>query len=80
MSNKKITLKPEFPPAKITVDEEIYTILKDNGPLPHSRITDKLTRRSGGNVTAAIKNLMLRGFINKRKCECGMHDVYEVVK
>jgi hypothetical protein len=76
---KKITLQPEFPPAKITIDEEIYTIIKEHGPITHSRITDKLTRRSGGNVSSAIKNLILRKLISKRKCECTMHDVYEMV-
>lgn len=76
---KKVTLEPEFPPAKITIEEEIYIALKA-GPLTPVGLTDKTSRKSGGNVSAATKQLLLKKIIKKRRCECGMHDIYEIVK
>lgn len=77
---KKIVLEPNFPPPKITIQEEVYTAVKNHGPLTASGIAEKITRRSGGNVSSATKDLVRDGLINKRKCECKTHFIYEIVK
>ena len=77
---KRITLEPSFPPPRISTDERIYKALKLRGPLVYKDIGLESGLKTGGNMSNSLDTLVFKKLILKRKCECGMHNIYEVVK
>ncbi len=77
---KKITLEPEFPPPRISTDEKIYRVILKHGPLVYKDIGLKSDLKTGGNMSNSLNTLIYKNLIIKRKCECGMHNIYEVIK
>ncbi len=77
---KRITLEPEFPPPRMSTDEKIYRVIKKHGPLVYKDIGLQTGLKTGGNMSNSLSTLAFKKLIIKRKCECGMHNIYEVIK